>query len=182
MPLLVNPVFADTMQAYGEGGQRALRLGALEKLARLYWYTVEFGLIADAAARGAPAGLRILGSGIVSSKGESEYCLDHPGPNRLRFDLDARPLASLTANSRRCANWPQGPPVRADIDAFQETYFVIESFEQLFAATRADFTGYYEALAALPELAAGAVLPTDRVVHRGAGRKRRGITGRARVA
>src|SRR5689334_3104515 len=67
VPMLVNPVFADYMQAYGQGGVKALKLGALHNLARLYWCTVEFGLIAT------PEGLRIYGSGIVSSKSESIF-------------------------------------------------------------------------------------------------------------
>jgi phenylalanine-4-hydroxylase len=154
VPLLVNRVFADYMQAYGLGGLKALGLGALDKLSRLYWYTVEFGLIAT------PAGLRIYGSGIVSSKGESEYCLDHPGPNRLGFDL----LRIMRTRYR--------------IDAFQETYFVIDSFEQLFEATRPDFAPYYRELAALADLEPGAVVPSDRVLHRGTGKKRRGTTRR----
>jgi phenylalanine-4-hydroxylase len=158
VPLLVNPVFADYMQAYGKGGLKALKQGALEKLSRLYWYTVEFGLITT------PAGLRIYGSGIVSSKGESEYCLDHPGPNRLGFDL----LRIMRTRYR--------------IDAFQETYFVIDGFDQLFKATRPDFTPYYEELEALPELAAGAVLSTDRVIHRGTGKRRRGTTRKPAIA
>src|SRR6187402_950206 len=45
VPMLAHPVFADYMQAYGQGGLRAMEFGGLEKLARLYWYTVEFGLI-----------------------------------------------------------------------------------------------------------------------------------------
>src|SRR5262249_60078077 len=81
VPMLMNPVFADYMQAYGQGGLKALRLGALHHLARLYWYTVEFGLIDTRE------GLRIYGSGILSSAGESVYCLDDPRPNRIRFDL-----------------------------------------------------------------------------------------------
>src|SRR5262249_19921086 len=82
VPLLMNPVFADYMQAYGQGGLKASRLGHLRHLARLYWYTVEFGLIAT------PAGLRIYGSGILSSAGESVYCLDDPRPLRLGFALE----------------------------------------------------------------------------------------------
>src|SRR5690349_10204447 len=81
VPLLMNPVFADYMQAYGQGGLKALRLGALHYLARLYWYTVEFGLIRTGE------GLRIYGSGIVSSKGESIFCLEDAAPNRIAFDL-----------------------------------------------------------------------------------------------
>jgi hypothetical protein len=66
VPLLMNPVFADYMEAYGAGGVKAHAIGpdALAQLTRLYWYTVEFGLIRT------DAGLRIYGSGIVSSKGE----------------------------------------------------------------------------------------------------------------
>jgi phenylalanine-4-hydroxylase len=102
VPLLVNPVFADYMQAYGEGGLKAVHLGHLNHLARLYWYTVEFGLIAT------DDGLRIYGSGILSSAGESVYCLEDPHPHRLRFDL------------RRVMR------TQYHIDRYQETYFVID--------------------------------------------------------
>src|SRR5436853_4070397 len=119
VPMLMNPIFADYMQAYGEGGLKALSLGALHHLARLYWYTVEFGLIETAA------GLRIYGSGIVSSKGESVYCLEDPRPNRLGFDL----MRVMRTKYR--------------IDDFQVSYFAIRSFDQLFEATRPDFTPYY---------------------------------------
>jgi phenylalanine-4-hydroxylase len=138
VPMLMNPVFADYMQAYGEGGLKALMLGHLEHLARLYWYTVEFGLLAT------PQGLRIYGSGILSSSGESVYCLDDPRPNRLRFDL------------RRVMR------TQYHIDRYQETYFVINEFEELFAATRPDFAPIYREIAALPEIAADAVLPEER--------------------
>lgn len=146
VPLLMNPVFADYMQAYGQGGLKALRLGALHYLARLYWYTVEFGLIRTAD------GLRIYGSGIVSSKGESIYCLEDPVPNRILFDL----LRVMRTEYR--------------IDDYQETYFVIDGFEQLFAATRPDFTPYYAALREATDLAPGAVLSGDALLHRGTGR------------
>jgi phenylalanine-4-hydroxylase len=145
VPMLMNPVFADYMQAYGEGGLKALRLASLHYLARLYWYTVEFGLIAT------PEGPRIYGSGIVSSKGESIYCLESRAPHRLRFDL----LRVMRTEYR--------------IDDFQQTYFVIDSFAQLFAATRPDFTPHYAALAGLADIAPDAILPTDRVLHRGQG-------------
>jgi phenylalanine-4-hydroxylase len=146
VPMLVNPVFADYMQAYGEGGLKALRLGSLERLARLYWYTVEFGLIRTAD------GPRIYGSGIVSSKGESIYCLESARPNRIGFDL----MRVMRTRYR--------------IDDYQETYFVIDGFDQLFDATRPDFTPYYRALEPLPDIEPGAVLPEDRVLHRGTGR------------
>ena len=84
VPMLLNPVFADYVQAYGRGGVKAHELGAdaLMNLTRLYWYTVEFGLIDT------PEGVRIYGSGIVSSKGESIYCLESDAPNRIGFDLE----------------------------------------------------------------------------------------------
>ena len=138
VPLLMNPVFADYMQAYGEGGLKAQGLGHLERLARLYWYTVEFGLIATTA------GLRIYGSGILSSAGESLYCLDDPRPKRVGFDL------------RRVMR------TRYRIDRFQQTYFVINDFAQLFAATRPDFTPIYREIADLPDLDPGQMLDDER--------------------
>ncbi len=143
VPMLVNPIFADYMQAYGQGGLKALGLGSLHRLARLYWYTVEFGLIRS------PSGIRIYGSGIVSSKGESIYCLESPVPNRLGFDL----LRIMRTEYR--------------IDDFQESYFVIDDFDQLFAATQPDFTPYYAALQTMSDLTPGTVLPSDVVLHRG---------------
>jgi phenylalanine-4-hydroxylase len=138
VPLLMNPVFADYMQAYGEGGLKALGLGHLHNLARLYWYTVEFGLIAK------PEGLRIYGSGILSSAGESVYCLEDPRPHRLRFDL------------RRVMR------TRYRIDDFQQTYFVIDDFQQLFDATRPDFAPIYREVAMLPDLEPDALTGGDR--------------------
>ncbi len=137
VPLLMNPVFADYMAAYGRGGLKALRLDALDMLSRLYWYTVEFGLIRS------PRGLRIYGSGIVSSKGESVHCLESPTPNRIAFDL----LRIMRTDYR--------------IDDFQEAYFVIDSFEQLFEATYPDFTPYYDELRGREILAPGAVFDSD---------------------
>ncbi len=140
VPMLMNPVFGDYMQAYGRGGLKALALGALDKLARLYWYTVEFGLIRT------PEGLRIYGSGIVSSHGESLYCLDDPRPHRVLFNL----MRVMRTQYR--------------IDAFQECYFVIDSFDQLFDATRPDFSHYYEILEKLPDVKPGEVLAEDRLL------------------
>jgi phenylalanine-4-hydroxylase len=147
VPLLMNPVFADYMAAYGRGGVKAHGIGpeALVNLTRLYWYTVEFGLIRQAD------GLRIYGSGIVSSKGESIHCLESDAPNRIGFDLE-RIMRT-----------------RYRIDTFQKTYFVIDSFEQLMQATEPDFAPIYARLAQAPSHPAGAVLETDRVFHRGSG-------------
>jgi phenylalanine-4-hydroxylase len=137
VPLLMNPVFADYMQAYGQGGLKALGLGHLKRLARLYWYTVEFGLIAT------PGGLRIYGSGILSSAGESVYSLDDPRPHRIRFDL------------RRIMR------TRYRIDNFQQIYFVIDNVQQLFDATRPDFAPIYREIASLPEIEPAALIPED---------------------
>jgi phenylalanine-4-hydroxylase len=147
VPLLLNPVFADYMQAYGCGGVKAHGLGAeaLVNLTRLYWYTVEFGLIKQAD------GLRIYGSGIVSSKGESIYCLESPAPNRIGFDM------------------PRIMRTRYRIDTFQKTYFVIDSFEQLMNATQPDFTPLYAQLAQQESIPAGNVLQSDFVYTRGSG-------------
>ena len=147
VPLLMNPVFADYMQAYGRGGVKAHGVGpeALAELTRLYWYTVEFGLINTAE------GLRIYGAGIVSSSGESRYCLESPAPNRIGFDL----LRVMRTRYR--------------IDTFQKTYFVIDNFDQLFEATGPDFRPYYEQLSTQETIPAGNVLPTDRVYQRGTG-------------
>jgi phenylalanine-4-hydroxylase len=147
VPLLMNPVFADYMQAYGCGGVKAHGIGpdALAQLTRLYWYTVEFGLIDT------PQGLRIYGSGIVSSGGESRYCLESDAPNRIGFDL----LRVMRTRYR--------------IDTYQKTYFVIDGFEQLMTATRPDFVPYYERLASLPTIPAGEIIEGDRVISVGTG-------------
>ncbi len=144
VPMLADPVFADYMVAYGKGGQRAGSLGALKRLARLYWYTVEFGLVREDGA------LRIYGSGIVSSHGESIFALDDPSPNRIAFDLQR--------------------VMRTDyrIDDYQQTYFVIPSFDDLLRSTiETDFGPVYAALDALPDYAVDSVAADDVVVTRG---------------
>lgn len=143
VPLLLHPVFADYLQAYGEGGQRALRLGRIEHLARLYWYTVEFGLIAGAD------GLRVYGAGILSSAGETPFAVESPSPNRIDFDLE-RVMRT-----------------RYRIDDYQQTYFVIDSYQQLFDATAVDFAPVYDRVADRPDLPPDAVLADDRVLTRG---------------
>jgi phenylalanine-4-hydroxylase len=144
VPMLAHPVFADYMQAYGQGGLRAQKFNAIHKLARLYWYTVEFGLIRSGE------GLGIYGAGIVSSRGESIFALDDPSPNRIAFDMER--------------------VMRTDyrIDDYQQTYFVIDSFEQLLRATLdTDFAPLYARLEGLPDLAVTDILPEDRVITRG---------------
>ncbi|UVS94364.1 phenylalanine 4-monooxygenase [Burkholderia glumae] len=162
VPLLIDPVFADYMHAYG---QAALAVSddpfALSLLGRLYWYTVEFGLIRNRHDRDQ---LRIYGAGIVSSRGESVYSLESDAPNRIGFDLDR-----VMRTAYR-------------IDTFQKTYFVIDDFEQLFALAKVDARALARRLAGLAEHPAGAVLAGDRVLHRGTGEGWAGdddATGRA---
>ena len=140
VPMLFNHAFADYLEAYGKGGVKAKGLNALDYLARLYWYTVEFGLIET------PQGLRTYGAGILSSGGELPYCIESKKSNRIRFDL-LRVMQS-----------------KYKIDTFQETYFVIKSFKQLFDATAPDFTPYYDELRTRPELAANDVIASDQLL------------------
>ncbi|MDO9031672.1 MULTISPECIES: phenylalanine 4-monooxygenase [Hydrogenophaga] len=145
VPMLMNPAIADFIQAYGQGGLRAQQLGKLAQLARVYWYTVEFGLLQQGD------GLRLYGSGIASSYTESQFCLDSPSPNRIRFGLER----VMRTNYR--------------IDDFQESYFVIRDLDELLEFTRIDFAPLYESAAQAPELQPGDVLPTDQVFSRGDG-------------
>jgi phenylalanine-4-hydroxylase len=144
VPMLADPVFADYLEAYGRGGVRAMELGALKQLGRLYWYTVEFGLVQEAE------GLRIYGAGIVSSSAESRFALDDPSPNRIGFDLSR--------------------VMRTDyrIDDFQQNYFVIPSFDELLRVTiETDFAPLYEAILPQPDIPIAEILPTDDVITRG---------------
>jgi phenylalanine-4-hydroxylase len=143
VPLLADPVYAQFLEAYGKGGQRALRRGQLHNLARLYWYTVEFGLLAT------PQGLRIFGAGILSSPGESVFALEDSSPNRIAFDLE-RIMRT-----------------RYVISDYQQSYFVVESFEQLLEQCYQDFGALYDTLRARPDIAPHQLIPGDRVLNRG---------------
>ena len=145
VPMLMNPVMADFIQAYGEGGLRAQQLGRLDQLARVYWYTVEFGLVQQAD------GLRIYGAGIASSFTETVFALDDASPNRVRFDL-ARVMRTLYR-----------------IDDFQETYFVLDSLDALLELARIDFAPLYEGAAAAAGIEPGQLLANDAVLHAGTG-------------
>jgi phenylalanine-4-hydroxylase len=109
VPLLGNPVFADYMQLYG---QRGVEAGPqLDLLARLYWYTVEFGLIRT------PAGLKIYGAGILSSASEVRHAIEG--------DVERLPFEAAKVMRRPY-----------EIDKLQNTYFVLDDFRQLFDAAR----------------------------------------------
>jgi phenylalanine-4-hydroxylase len=146
VPMLMNPAIADFIQAYGQGGLRAQRLGHLQHLARLYWYTIEFGLLQQ---RGE---LRLYGAGIASSYAETCFCLDDASPNRIALTLER----VMRTHYR--------------IDDFQETYFVIRDLDALLEFTRIDFAPLYDHVQQLPELQPGEVLADDRVFTRGSGR------------
>ena len=145
-PMLMNPVLADFIQAYGEGGLRAQRLGTLPMLARVYWYTVEFGLLKQ------HGGLRIYGSGIASSSAESVFALDDDAPHRIGFDLE-RVMRT-----------------RYRIDDFQECYFVLDRLDDLLELAHIDFAPVYERVQRRDEIAPARLLPEDRVITRGSGR------------
>ena len=126
VPLLFDQVYADHLHEYGKGGLKAMRLDAVKWLARLYWYTIEFGLMKTAQ------GIRAYGAGLLSSGGELAYCVDDPRPPRLPFELERIMRSEYI------------------IDRYQETYFVIDSFAQLMRETAPDFTPIYERLRSLP--------------------------------
>ncbi|HXC27862.1 MAG TPA: phenylalanine 4-monooxygenase [Stellaceae bacterium] len=145
VPMLMHPVLADYLQAYGKGGLRAQRLGALEQLSRVYWFTVEFGLVAE---DGAPC---IYGAGIASSFAETRFALEDKSPNRLKFHL-SRVMRT-----------------RYRIDDFQETYFVLVSLDDLLHLAEIDFAPLYTAAKAETEIEPGDVLLGDLIISRGTG-------------
>ena len=123
VPLLFDRTYADHLHEYGKGGLKAMRLDAVKWLARLYWYTIEFGLIKVNNQ------IRAYGAGLLSSGGELAYCVDDPKPRRLPFELERIMRTEYI------------------IDRYQETYFVIDSFDQLMRETAPDFTPIYKRLA-----------------------------------
>ncbi len=144
VPMLADPVYADYMQEYGRAGWKAMRYNRLKALGALYWYTVEFGLMLE------PKGLRAYGAGILSGPTEAVYCLEANSPNRIMLNVDR--------------------VMRTDyvIDDLQPTYFVIESFADLYHDTvDRDFDRLYRSLPAAFTYANTAVIDIDDVLHRG---------------
>ncbi|MBS1191262.1 MAG: phenylalanine 4-monooxygenase [Rhodocyclaceae bacterium] len=139
VPMLLDPVFADYLAAYGAKGLTAADGPGLGRLGRLYWYTVEFGLIDT------DAGLKAYGAGMLSSKAETVYSITSPKPHRVWFDL------------RRV--------MRSEyrIDDFQKTYFVLPDFATLFAAMDRDFDALYADLEQEPDIDPGTLVPGDRL-------------------
>ncbi len=128
VPLLFDRVYADHLYEYGKGGLKAMRLDAVKMLARLYWFTIEFGLVRTAG------GIRAYGAGLLSSGGELAYCIDDPGPRRLPFELERIMRTEY------------------QIDRYQDSYFVIDSFEHLMRETAPDFMPIYARIRNLPAL------------------------------
>jgi phenylalanine-4-hydroxylase len=145
VPMLMHPVLADYLQAYGKGGLRAQRLGALDQLSRVYWFTVEFGLVSQDEV------LRIYGAGIVSSYAETQFALEDGSPNHFKFSL----LRVMRTRYR--------------IDDFQESYFVLDSLDDLLHLAEIDFAPLYDNAKATAEVEPGEVLGDDRVISCGSG-------------
>ncbi|MDG1286433.1 MAG: phenylalanine 4-monooxygenase [Rickettsiales bacterium] len=148
VPLLMNPIFGQYLSAFGRGGCRALRIGdekSLENLTRLYWYTVEFGLMREANQT------KIYGAGILSSPGEVVFSIDSPSPNRIAFDMKRMMQTDFI------------------ISDYQESYWVIDHFEQLFEATKPDFKKIYQELAPQPVYRPEQTLEKDKIYTTGTG-------------
>lgn len=144
VPMLTDPVFADYMQEYGRAGWRAMEYNRLKALGALYWYTVEFGLIQE------DVGLRAYGAGILSGPTEAVYAVEAESPNRIMLNVDR--------------------VMRTDyvISDLQPTYFVIDSFEDLYHQTvERDFEKLYRNLGPGFTYANTAVIDIDNVVNRG---------------
>ena len=139
VPMLLDPAIAEFLVAYGQAGKRAIAMNALDMLARVYWYTIEFGLIDQGK------GLKVFGAGIISSAGETVFSIEDPSALRLHFDPE-RILRTAY-----------------HIDSYQSCYFVLGSFEQLIRGlVDLDFGPLYEAWRDAPPLPADKVQPGDR--------------------
>jgi phenylalanine-4-hydroxylase len=140
VPMLFDPVFANYLQRYGQAGPKAIAHDAVDVLARLYWAMVEFGLIIEDGV------LKAYGAGMLSSFEETRYSIESPIPHRARFALQ-RVMRQTYA-----------------IDRFQATYFVLDSFQQLFEASEPDFGPLYDALKDLPSIAPGEIADGDAII------------------
>jgi phenylalanine-4-hydroxylase len=144
VPMLTDPVYADYMQEYGRAGWKAMRYNRLKALGALYWYTVEFGLIQEAG------GIKAYGAGILSGPTEIVYATEAKSPNRIMLNVDR--------------------VMRTDyvISDLQPTYFVIESFGDLYRQTvERDFDRLYRSLDPGFTFANSAVIDLDNVIQMG---------------
>lgn len=107
VPLHADPIFADFLQTYGRAAATTTDAAHVERLARLFWFTVEFGLIREGGK------VKLYGSGLISSPSESRHALESSAVDRRPFDLDT--VCNTTF----------------EIDHFQPILYVLESFDQL---------------------------------------------------
>lgn len=107
VPLHADPTFGDFLQTYGLAAATATDPLDVERLARLFWFTVEFGLIREGG------NVKLYGSGLISSPGESRHALESPEVERRPFDLETVCSTSF------------------EIDHYQPILYVLESFDQL---------------------------------------------------
>jgi phenylalanine-4-hydroxylase len=108
IPMHANRVFGDFLQHFGDVALAAGDERKVTELQRLFWFTVEFGLIREAGQ------LKLYGSGLISSPGEGKHCLESDAVDRVDFDLDAIIAQDF------------------EIDHYQPILFVIDSYEQLY--------------------------------------------------
>ena len=144
VPMLTDPTYADYMQEYGKAGWKAMKYNRLKALGALYWYTVEFGLMLE------DGDVRAYGAGILSGPTEAKFAVEAQSPNRIMLNVDR--------------------VMRTDyvISDLQPTYFVIESFEDLYHQTvERDFDRLYKNLSPAFTYANSAVIDVDDVLHRG---------------
>ena len=144
VPMLTDPTYADYMQEYGKAGWKAMKYNRLKALGALYWYTVEFGLMLEDGE------VRAYGAGILSGPTEAKFAVEARSPNRIMLNVDR--------------------VMRTDyvISDLQPTYFVIESFEDLYHQTvERDFDRLYRNLSPAFTYANSAVIDVDDVLHRG---------------
>lgn len=141
LPIISDPVFADFLQLYGKRGLEAEQRNAVKYLARLYWYTVEFGLIRRNGV------LKAFGAGILSSSGETPYSVESQTPARVKFDRERIMHSNYL------------------IDQFQKTYFVIDEFDELFAALDTlDIDDFLKNETNKPDIAVGRTLASDMLI------------------
>ncbi len=109
VPLHAHPVFADFLQRFGQAASRAVTEEQVEAMARLFWFTVEFGLVREAGR------IKVYGSGLISSHGDAANALGD-GCDRRPFTLDAVLAQPF------------------EIDRLQDVLFVVDDYSRLFEA------------------------------------------------
>lgn len=122
VPLHTLKVFADFLQTYGKAAMLCDDETHVKRLGRLFWFTVEFGLIREDGK------IKVYGSGLVSSHAESEYAL------KGEWEVKGREAADCTARDvpvYRPFDLDRVCETDFEIDHFQPIYYVLESFEQL---------------------------------------------------